>query len=379
MSVAQNKPKLTLRVRNSHHLGHENTTFQSVKTNKCKTYSNGGNLDFLVPPKPTRCGGISQDFLVMKLTIGRQDIEMFKQLDEMAKKANLNGLETCIENGKGFGNFNADICGSSVISTYDILKQCQDVLNQRSRGLDSGSKNKQIDKTAGKPGNHNDRKSVNRQQDYFNRRELIINSGIRRKVSSAMTPTFSGDDWPIKSPYACWNDCHYFDTPPVGVPEKYIKGTYYLYGNFCSYECAVRYLIPSTGDDDTLMMSCLDSTSTDSLSEKFQLLNTMCHEINPDLPDDFILQSAPPRLELKMFGGTKEIDEYRQSLTFNKKYTVFRPPMVPILYQIEESEDILMNDNCSDTRSQSCLSSKQDYIPIDKKRVELALKRRKLI
>ena len=39
----------------------------------------------------------------------------------------------------------------------------------------------------------------------------------------------------------CWNCCHKFDEHIYGIPMKYIDNIFYIYGNFCSLECASRY------------------------------------------------------------------------------------------------------------------------------------------
>ena len=54
------------------------------------------------------------------------------------------------------------------------------------------------------------------------------------------------------------------------------------------------------------------------------------------------IKPAPSRLVLKMFGGTKTIEEFRESFTSNTTFHTFKMPLVSIGYQIEE---------CTDTRS----------------------------
>ena len=40
-----------------------------------------------------------------------------------------------------------------------------------------------------------------------------------------------------------------------------------------------------------------------------------------------------------MFGGTKTIEEFRANFSTNDSYHVFRSPLVPISYQMEECND----------------------------------------
>ena len=39
----------------------------------------------------------------------------------------------------------------------------------------------------------------------------------------------------------CWNCCHSFNEHTFGIPMKYIHGIFYIYGDFCSLDCAARY------------------------------------------------------------------------------------------------------------------------------------------
>jgi hypothetical protein len=42
----------------------------------------------------------------------------------------------------------------------------------------------------------------------------------------------------------CWNCCHSFEDIlyVYGIPLKYLNGVFYTYGDFCSLECAARYV-----------------------------------------------------------------------------------------------------------------------------------------
>ena len=51
-----------------------------------------------------------------------------------------------------------------------------------------------------------------------------------------------------------------FDSMPVGIPMKKVDNTYYMYGNFCSPECAAAYIF------DNKMF-------TNDCWEKYSLLN----------------------------------------------------------------------------------------------------------
>ena len=45
----------------------------------------------------------------------------------------------------------------------------------------------------------------------------------------------------INTSQKCWNCCHDFLDINYGLPLKYINKTFYIYGDFCSFECSLRY------------------------------------------------------------------------------------------------------------------------------------------
>lgn len=176
--------------------------------------------------------------------------------------------------------------------------------------------------------------SSSSEQTGVNRKDLIIHSGIKRQTRMLM-PVFS-KQWPTHSPYVCWNDCHTFETTPVGIPHSLVDNTFCCYGNFCSYNCAKRYLCPTMEDDMSLLITMNDLSQKDDLSEKIQLLEMLCH-LETDAPMDEPIKPAPCRLTLTTFGGPMSIEEYRASFTSNTTFHVFKFPLVPISYQLEEA------------------------------------------
>ena len=171
------------------------------------------------------------------------------------------------------------------------------------------------------------------------KRDLIINSGTRRRCHQIMD-IFNGQAWPTSSPYACWYDCHTFDTTPVGIPQLLIGDTFHCHGNFCSYNCALRYLCPDDEDDIAQRNTITDQFSGDDHSDKLQLLELLCR-METQLGFDETLKKSPKRLCLKLFGGSMPIEEFRSTLSAHNTYHIFRSPMVPISYQMEESSDRL--------------------------------------
>lgn len=173
-------------------------------------------------------------------------------------------------------------------------------------------------------------------KERVTRKDLIINSGVKRHSKQIMQIYSHG--WPAHSSHACWYCCHTFNNTPVGIPQLLVNMVFHCYGNFCSYNCAKRYLRPETEDDIAMLQTPTDIFIDDDLGERMQLLELLCHiETNSSL--ECSIKPAPRRLALIMFGGDKTIDEFRENFTTNDSYHVFRSPLVPISYQMEECND----------------------------------------
>ncbi len=184
-------------------------------------------------------------------------------------------------------------------------------------------------------------------EQIANARDLIINSGVTRKVATLFNQ--EGKEWPSCSTAYCLVDCHSFTTAPVGIPEKVEGNVFYLSGNFCSYNCAKKYLCPDdTYDDKFLQITDADRIYGDELSNKVQLLELLCH-LETGMPITEKIRKAGSRLSLKIFGGYLSIDKYREGFHMHNEYHVYKTPLIPIVYQIEEVSSTNNNININNT------------------------------
>lgn len=110
----------------------------------------------------------------------------------------------------------------------------------------------------------------------------------------------------------CWNCCHSLDKDcfPVPIPTNYdeIKKIFTCHGIFCSFNCALRYIITSKIKDTSYLLYYM--------YKKCTLLN-----------DHF--KAAPPRETLIMFGGILTIEAYRNNF---KKLDIFNTFSYPLIY-----------------------------------------------
>jgi len=110
----------------------------------------------------------------------------------------------------------------------------------------------------------------------------------------------------------CWNCCHNIDTDIISYPVKYINKIFYTNGNFCSYECAGRYIFDNFNDIE--------------IWEKYNLLN-FYYNVNTNNKKNIMV--PPNKLRLKLFGGDLTREEYINNNN-NSSYDGYLPPIIPI-------------------------------------------------
>jgi hypothetical protein len=117
---------------------------------------------------------------------------------------------------------------------------------------------------------------------------------------------------------ACFWCAHTFDYRPCIIPEREVHGVYNVYGNFCSPECGVAYLLKEGIDPHVRW-------------ERMALL----HRIY-DREGKGQIFPAPARECLTLFGGPMTIDVFRSTVRAKKvRVDLHMPPMVSILGSID--------------------------------------------
>lgn len=129
---------------------------------------------------------------------------------------------------------------------------------------------------------------------------------------------------PDSTEIACFWCCHSFDGQPCAIPSHILDEVWYMYGNFCSPECATAYLFKERIDNHVQW-------------ERYALLNSLYAEDAKVLAGSPRgVRPAPPREVLRMFGGSMDISEYR-ALVHEKRLRVdvLTPPMVSIIQTMD--------------------------------------------
>jgi len=125
----------------------------------------------------------------------------------------------------------------------------------------------------------------------------------------------------------CWNCCHSFENNTFGIPIKYTNNIFYIYGYFCSLECASRYTFDNFNNN----------------LEIYSLINLYYNISNNTIGKKINL--APEKLLLKNFGGSLDIGDYRKNFKTNTIFNISIPPIIPINHVINTYENNLNQAN----------------------------------
>jgi len=141
--------------------------------------------------------------------------------------------------------------------------------------------------------------------------------------------------WPQRTNIYCFNCSHSFEHTPASLPFKYQNGIFYVYGCFCYPECAAAF-------------NFNESICVENVNENYNLLNLMYRKIYND--PNYRVKIASHRTCLKIFGGTLDIDKYRES--FNNHHInhhIIMPPVISIIPLQEENNIIYYKKNVQTT------------------------------
>lgn len=123
---------------------------------------------------------------------------------------------------------------------------------------------------------------------------------------------------PDTTDIACFWCAHAFSGQPAIIPEREVGGVYNVYGNFCSPECSMAYLLTESLDPHVRW-------------ERMSLL----HRIYDPNGRSRVFP-APARECLSLFGGPMSIETFRATLREKKvRVDMHMPPMVSILGSID--------------------------------------------
>lgn len=117
---------------------------------------------------------------------------------------------------------------------------------------------------------------------------------------------------PSSTDVHCFWCTHCFEGTPSFLPVKEESSVYHVYGNFCTPQCGLAYLLYEHMDSHVRW-------------ERMALLHRMYRSVGRLYP-------APPRESLTTYGGYYSIEKFREVIGVNKlRVDVQVPPMISIL------------------------------------------------
>lgn len=147
------------------------------------------------------------------------------------------------------------------------------------------------------------------------------------------------NEWPSNTSISCYWCCSQFNNAPYGIPVSYNNGHFYVFGCFCSLECAAAY-------------NFNEKNNIDDIWERYSLINLL----NRTLGYGNTVRPAPDRLCLNIFGGYMDIDKFREHFKSNKIVAINMFPMTSLSLQLQEINECELNNEFK-------------YIPIDNDRI----------
>jgi hypothetical protein len=163
-------------------------------------------------------------------------------------------------------------------------------------------------------------------KNYFNVLKKV-------KILKMMQADDSKKEWDTSTEHACFYCTEQFQTMPVGIPIRYIRGKFNCRDNFCSFNCAAAYIF-----------SGFDTRYHFKKWEYYSLLCLLAKQINELIDSEngnnnkkiIYLKLAEDRNLLKKFGGPMTIEEFRKQFYFlDKKYSLLYPPVSCMYPQTE--------------------------------------------
>ena len=147
----------------------------------------------------------------------------------------------------------------------------------------------------------------------------------------------------------CWNCTLSVDGPPIGAVEHYDarRNTFYLFGSFCSFNCAKRYLLQRNRPKDHLRC--------EHLALLYRRVRALMDDEKKQKVFPLCITPSPPRQVLLRYGGYVTDEEYRRMVN---KVTVRELCKVDAVFL--ESETRLLQVNNENTVHQMGVEEKNN-------------------
>jgi hypothetical protein len=167
-------------------------------------------------------------------------------------------------------------------------------------------------------------KAYNQSSQFYQFNQILSKSTSSKQNSNTNIPSNynlnNTESWIKNTNTKCYHCTYNFDTMPCAIPYRYSKKIYYVYGCFCSFECAYKYLLNNKIHKKQEVISLLHSLKK--------------HFYNHEKTEPIV--PAPNKEVLIDYGGNITIDEFRENnISKENQYNICIPPLVPINHIVE--------------------------------------------
>jgi hypothetical protein len=158
----------------------------------------------------------------------------------------------------------------------------------------------------------------------------------------------------------CWWDTHYFNTPPIEMPESYFNGKFNCSGKFCSWECMIAYNI---------------DINDENISKRTSLIYMMYKKTYNSYR---IINPASSWKVLIDFGGVISIEEFRENLLTNSlDYNYIKPPIISRISYIEKIQ--IKKDDNNDVKNDDLILKRSKPLKSSKYNLESIMGLKKIV
>lgn len=123
---------------------------------------------------------------------------------------------------------------------------------------------------------------------------------------------------PKPTDYRCWWCDESFTELPAYIVNYYRNNTYYVFGNFCSFNCALKYNLKMLKDY--------------KINTRHALTNNLRTKVTGSSAP---IKFAGDRELLKSKGGNMSIEKFREGFSF---MSINIPPLIPLVHVIEDGK-----------------------------------------
>lgn len=132
-----------------------------------------------------------------------------------------------------------------------------------------------------------------------------------------------------KKSHCFWDTCE-FEGTPIYIPKFFLKGSYHVYGCFCSPNCAAAYLMKEKLDSSTKF-------------ERYHLLHLIYGKAF-NYSSTF-KPAADPYHTLDKYFGNLSIQEYRALFHADRLFLIVDKPLTRIMPELhEDNDDFIINN-----------------------------------